>query len=229
MGVDADSPVGTGVALTQQGEPMASGLVSDGKVYRCGIYMTANQQQIQTGFHLRDTGLNTEAAADVVASVLDFVNDSFRTIQASGVRFDRVDAVNLHTKEFAQTELTGVIGTGSGVLGTTGMAALVSLRSAKRQRWLNGRMFWPLTPADPLVDGLIKNTVLTTLNTVVADFTDRYVGSAFTSTFKAVVVTAPRAASPTRPALEHSWTDVEVVKVNPIATVQRRRLIGRGS
>lgn len=208
---------------------MATGTVAGAKIFRVGIHLTVLQQRIQTGFYLRDVGIENQSAMDAVDATKEWVDTKFRTLIPSSVAFDRIEATETQTKEFAQQELISYNGTAGATVSTTMFAGLVSLKTDSRQRHKTGRMYWPLLMAGSVEQGVIVGGLQSVWLDVIADFADRFTGSSLTHDFRCCVVSAARPASPTRPAIEHSWTDVEVIKLDPIARIQQRRRIGRGS
>lgn len=208
---------------------MASGAVADNRVFKCSVQMTVLQQQIQTGFHLRDVGLDNMDAGEVVTALEAWLNDEFKTIQPPALRFDRVEATELTSKQYAMKEFSGLVGTGNFTVGTTFTSLLVSLRTASRQRHMNGRMYWPWIMAGGVESGVLGSGVQAVATAAVDDFANRFTGSALTHDLRCVVVSTPRPLTANRPAILHEWHDVETVKINPVISVQRRRKIGVGS
>lgn len=208
---------------------MASGEVAGTRVFRVNVGMRIALQQLQTGFYLRDVGVQARTSAEVVAEVKTWVDTKFATIMPSSLAFERLEATELNSKEYAQHEYTNFFGAKGGGVVTTFLAANVSLRTATRQRYRNGRMFWPVLVRDSITDGLINDLTMGEFGGVAADFADRWTGVSLFGELRAVVVTAARPAKTYRPALTHSWTDVEAVKINKIATAISRRRIGVGS
>lgn len=203
------------------------GLVQGHNIFKVTLFMTAEQQKIQTGFHLRDTGINNETPETAVNAVLPWVTGAYRNTIGGDVSIDRLDAIEITSREYFAHEFTNTPGTGGNAMTTSLLAALVSLRSSKRSRWRNGRMFWPLQGAP--VNGLITGSNLTGLTTAADDLADRFIGSQLLKNFLLVVVAQARIQKQTRPAIEHSWIDVDTIRVSNIATALHRRKIGVGA
>jgi hypothetical protein len=209
---------------------MAEGTIgglTDMNVMRVGIYMEGQQQRFQTGFHLRSQTPATGDPEDAVGEVRDWVDNSFRAMVPNDYRVVAIDAINIVSKEYSRHEYIDVFGTLGGASTYTALAALVSLRSNQRARHRNGRMFWPAYAVQG--NSQFQVNYLQGFSSCAAAFASRWVGVQLTGGFRAVIVAKARPLTPHRPAIQHSWIDVETVKVSPFATALRRRKVGVGS
>lgn len=209
---------------------MAQGNIGDlvgGSVYRVTVTMTGQLQQVQTGFYVRDTGLADQSAGDCLTAAKDWVDNHFRTCIPQDYTLQRLEAMEITTKEYAQAEYVSTPGTFGSTSTASFLAALVSLRSSQRARHRNGRMFWPV--AAVTTNSQLFPQTLAAFTPTTAAFADRFMGNAATKPFKAVIVAAARPATSTRPAIAHSWIDVETIKVSTAVTSLRRRKVGVGS
>ena len=209
---------------------MATGEIGDlvgGSVYKCNIYLLSQLQSIQTGFYLRDTGLANQSAQDAADAVKDWVDDSFRTILATDITLQRVDALEITTKEYAQHEYTNTNGTFATTMTANFLAALIQLRSSQRARHRNGRMFWPIVNVN--TNSQLHPGTSGPMATVLDEWKNRFMGNPATNAFKAVIVAQARPATAKRPAITHSWIDVETARLSNLGTALRRRKVGVGS
>jgi hypothetical protein len=206
---------------------MAEGLLNNTRVFKIGIYMTAQQQQIQTGWHLRDVGLNNMTAAGALESARTFVESQMYGILPSDVRLTRIDALELSSKEYMGFEYANQPGTGPGTMAASFLAVMVALRSSQRARHRNGRFFLPLygNPNQGSLDTGPRNAY----TAFAANFTATFCGAAIFNNLKACIVSQARPANQHRPAIEAGWIDVEVARLHTVVTALRRRKIGVGA
>jgi hypothetical protein len=208
---------------------MAEGLTADTTIFRCTVHMRLNQQLLQTGFHLRSSIINPlGGAAEANTHAGTWFTTILRQVLPVSLQFVRHEALEITSKDFAQTELVGVAGAaGSGTISSTGLAVAVAIKSAKRARTKNGRMFWPSAFA-PVAD-LFNTADMQALQDVATNLQDRYVGATLTHPWRLVVVSPPRPAVGNTAPRVGSWIDAEVVKVNRVASYLRSRKVGVGS
>jgi len=206
---------------------MATGTVAGSRIFKVTLGMLVQQQNIQTGWYLRDTLLNNRSATDALATAQTFVAASMFGILPNDLRLLRLDALELTSKDYAQLEYPNQMGTGPGASSTSFLAVLMTLRSNQRARHRNGRMFLPLygNPFNGSLDTGPRNAYIA-FSTA---FVQAFAGNALLNDFKAVVVAKARPANQNRPAIEHSWIDVETCRINTTVTALRRRKIGVGS
>lgn len=209
---------------------MAQGAVAGTNIYRITIFMRWQQQLLQTGWHMRDTGLVALQSPDTALDLVQpWVHDHFRTIMHQNLVFERIAAEEITSKNYAERVLVAEAGTVNGVEAPSFMAVNVALRSAQRHRYRNGRMFWPLTGQLANTGSQLSAGPGAEIQGVVTSWVTTFLGNILTNNFRAVVVAPARPATAKRPAIDHSWIDVDVAKLNTTITALRRRKVGVGS
>ena len=209
---------------------MATGTVAGNRIYRATIHYYAQQQKMQFGFHVRETGfVNTTEPMAVLDLLRPWIDNTYRPLMINSSRIERIEAIEITSKAYAQQEMTNAVGGASGTESPTHLAYLVSLRSNLRARHRNGRFFLPNVSQGALVGSQITQGAMTALSGAVDALGAIFMGNPVTNAFKLVVVAQARAAAPNRPAIEHSWIDVETMRVANLVSSQYRRKVGVGS
>jgi len=205
------------------------GGILDQRVFRVNILWTQALQKCQTGFHLRDVGVNTLTPEDVVDLVKPFASEQFvKLIHASGSLVG-IDVVNLVTKEGASFSYQGVNGLSGGEAAPSFVTVPVSLKGGLRRRYANGRMLWPVGGEGNMQGDQLAPNGVAVAQALVDDLTSRFMGGALFSTARLVHLHGPLAARENRPAVPASWYDVSSIRVNTLLSSLRRRKVGVGS
>lgn len=209
----------------------------DAHVFKVKIAMSLDTNKFQTGFHLRDVGVQALTPQNVADEVTDFVNDSFRTILPIAVKVDGVDVVQMVSGEGGSTSPAGMFGTSNA--GNERLPLFVtvpvSLKGELRRRYGQGRMLWPM-----LWEGWSLNDVLTAqgvvaYQAVIDEMANRYVGNVIANDMQLINlhgVIPPKAATATRPAqpqVDPTWYDVTSIRLNTTLSFLRSRKAGVGS
>lgn len=206
------------------------GGLADNNVYRINIHWQTDLQRCQSGFSLRDTGLQQYNASEVATEVAEFVNEQFKTLLATTSRILSVEALRPDNGEFGQVEFANLLGTAVGAVGLPSfMAATVSFRSSMRKRYANGRAFWPVPLTSHVTGSELNATGLAPLQAVATDMTARYGGLAAVTNLKQVHFHEAKIAHGSRPALPRTWYDIESIRVSTIATSMDSRKVGNGA
>lgn len=208
---------------------MAQGLVADDRIFKITGTFNYQLQTIQTQFHIRDVAPAGKSAQDAVDYARPFFEVNMRTILNTACQIVRVDAFELTSRDYAQHEPANLAGTGNVPQAPSFMASLVSLRSSQRARHRNGRMFWPMQNNNAVNGSLVQDSYVVDATPVLTAFTDLFLQGPLLAEFKAVIVAQARPATTKRPLIEHSWIDVESIRMSKLITVQRRRKVGVGS
>jgi len=115
------------------------------------------------------------------------------------------------------------------------VAVNIALKTQRRKRYGQGRMFWPLRDENDVTGDSLITAAVTSFQGVIDALTSLYTGSEVTHDLllcNAHGVIAPRAAhgsTPARPEIPPSWYDVGAVKLNTAVTMLRSRKVGIGA
>lgn len=220
---------------------MPSGTIGgalDQHVFRCTVRFRRNNQKMQTGFFVRDVAVNDNSCEDVANVVDGWVTTNFRTLLQNLDPVDAVDVVRLMSEEGFTKEYTGLTGTKSIVAVSvvpTFLAAQIALKTQRRKRYGQGRMFWPLVDENDFTGDSLTSGAVTAFQGVIDALTTLFTGSDLTHDLKLCTahgVIAPRAAhgsTPARPEIPPTWYDVDAVKLNTAVTMLRSRKVGIGA
>jgi len=199
------------------------------RVFRVKLHWESQLQKCQTGFHLRDVGLNTLNPQDVAEHVAEWANTSFRTILYGTDRLVSVDAENLVTRE-------GHLVTFGNAMGAQGNNQLppfltvpVSIKGTLRRRYGSGRMLWPVVQQQQLAAGQLSQFGVGVIEPVVTALADRYIGSSLTHSMRLVHLHPFLPAKGTRPDVAAAWYDATSLRMGRIVGSLDRRKIGAGS
>ena len=220
---------------------MASGTIggiTDQNVFKVNVLYTANGQHCQTGFKVRDVAVNDNTCETVANSADAWVTGNFRALLLPIDFILATDVVRLHSEEGFRIEHTAMAGTnapGDTHYAPTFLSAMVSLKTQRRKRYGQGRMFWPVRDdvmfdRDTLTAGGLAN-----LQGVLDALLALYTGSDLTHDLKLVnahEIIPPRAAttgSPARLEIPATWYDVEASKLSTALTSLRSRKVGIGA
>jgi len=207
-----------------------TGTVAGSTIYKVTVHGEIEQQQVQFGFHLRQTGfLDATDASDVLPIMDTWTNTHLRTILNNTVRIVRTSVLEITTKEYAEQEYTNRFGTLNEQSLPAFVAVLVSLRSPVRSRHRNGRMYWFGIAEGATSGSVIQPTALAVFQPVLDAFNAEFLNHTLTKPFNLVVVAQARPATVNRPAIEHSYIDIEATRIAVNVTSMGTRRIGRGS
>ena len=192
---------------------------------------------IQTGFYLRAAGANVANAQEAADSVWIWVNTHFRTLLTPQNRMVGVDVVDLVDRSGGVVSPANVYGTAvtsEEVRVPSFMAATVSLKSALRTRYGQGRMYFPVMGEAAISGDVLSVAAQTSYQAVITELATRFIGNT-ASGYNMINVHGqlePRPATPTRPArlpIPPTWYDVASVRLNIALTALRSRKAGVGS
>lgn len=214
------------------------GGTGDRHPFRVRISWTQLTSVCQTGFYVRSQGAEIGSPTEVATAVMEWVDQSFRTLLAPTNRILGVDVVDVVSREGHAISPSNMFGT---IVGYSDAAALpsfiacvVSLRSALRTRYGQGRMFWPVAMEGTAHGDVIGNAVLPQYQGVMDNLAGRFIQGSVVGYQLINIhgVIPPRAATPTRPAtasIPASWHDVISMRLNANLTALRSRKAGVGS
>lgn len=191
----------------------------------------------QTGFYLRAAAVNIADAEEAATEVAQWVTDHFRNLLRVEHRVLSIDATDLVRREGFTISPASQMGTVGGDASLTlpgFMSAIISMKSAKRTRYGQGRMFWPVVN-----EGMVFGDVIApgsvaafqgTLDELADAFTGNTVGGYNLINIHGVLPPQPATGSrPARPELPPSWYDVQTLRLNLPLTSLRSRKAGVGS
>lgn len=197
------------------------------RVFRVTYRMSVRNQQIQTGFHLRDVLIPNQTAEDCANVAESFWNTNFKPALSSDVTLQRVEVQRVNDADYFAKEQTGNVGTLGLSLQSTSFALAVTLKSTSRRRNRNGRFFWPA--AGSWANDTIAGSALNTINAAAAAMVTAWVGLVIVGDFALVVVGKAGVLDTGIPLNAKIWTDVISVKVNPVVSSLRSRKVGVGA
>ena len=200
---------------------------------RCG--MQVNLQKIETGFKLRDVAVNDNSAEDVADAVDTWFNGAFKAILSTVDKLLYIDVTKMFSEEGFRKEYVNVTGTMAGgvdLFAPTPTAVQISLKTQRRKRYGQGRMFWPCRAENWANGDFLNSTGIAGMQGVVDDLLSKFTGvSADLHLCNAHLTIPPRAAtttSPARPEIAPHWYDVDTVKINEALTFIHSRKSGVG-
>lgn len=210
----------------------------DPNIFRCTIRFRLGTQKCQTGFHLRDVGIQDNSEQDVAEEMQTQLLTIFRGILTTNDFIESWEAALLGGDTgYSLPEVNGA-GTNAYAASTAEpsfLAACVALKSEIRKRYGQGRMFWPIAN-EPMVDGdVFSTTGVNVLTGVVNVFTDHFTGDPVTHDLLLVNAHGllPQRGAPGapgyRPEIPPSWYDVLSLRLNTVVTSLRSRKVGVGS
>lgn len=220
---------------------MASGLVGaigGSALWKVAIRFKIGQENCQTGFKLRDLAVNDNTAEDVVNAVDLWVTNFFRALLLTADQLVAVDAIKIGGEEGSEKLYPNLFGS-SGINAADGsasfMAVNVALKTSRRKRYGQGRMFLPFRRDQDADQNFLNNSGIAAFQGAVDGLTDAFSGSVLTHDLALVNVhgilpaRAATATTPARPEIPATWYDVETVKINRTVTALRSRKAGIGA
>ena len=207
-------------------------------IFRVKVSFTLGQSKCQTGFYLRDVGVNGQSAQDVAEAVQPWAQTSFRTLLASVDFVTGVDVVRLDNDEGGSVTITagqGNVGVDAAKLVPSFMMCAISLKGELRKRYGQGRMFWPVRSDEAIQGEELSTGGRTQMQTVLTALTDEFIGNALTTELHLVNAhPALPALDPTpkragRPAVPASWYDVTAARINTLLSSVESRKVSVGT
>jgi hypothetical protein len=210
----------------------------DPHIFKCTIRFLLGTQQCQTGFHVRDVGIQDNSEQDVANEIQTQLQGPMLTLLGPNDSVTGFDARILGQDTGASVQGGG--GPGQQQINTaetvpTFMSACVALKSEIRKRYGQGRMFLPCV-SEGFIDGDIINTNgINNFNVFIQAMTDHFTGDPVTHDLLLVNahgVLPPRPPSgsyPGRAEIPAMWYDVLSLRLNTIVTSLRSRKVGIGA
>ena len=131
------------------------------------------------------------------------------------------------TKEY--TTLTGTLSLVSVSVVPTFMCAQIALKTQRRKRYGQGRMFWPIRDENDFEGDKLTSGAVTRFQGVIDALTTLFTGNPVTHDLLLCNVHPLIEARGTRPAIPAAWYDVDAVKLNTAVTFLRSRKAGIGA
>jgi hypothetical protein len=196
------------------------------RVFRAKILFTRGGQQCQTGFHLRDVGINTLDAEDVATEVADWATNEFVKILHTGDRVTGIDVTNLVSNEGFSVSPANAVGLLNETPGPSLNMLTVSLKGSLRKRYGNGRMFWPISV---MGGNAIAGNAITVYNALATQLAERFIGPSITTSMHLVHLHKDIPATEGHPLIPATWYDITSLRVNNTVSALKSRKIGSGS
>lgn len=217
-----------------EGEVLAVGAPT---LFKVAIRYKVGDTLNQTGFKLRDLAVNDNDVGDVVDAVVPWVHNSFRTLLHQGDEVIAVDVLEMFSENGIEHLFNGEFGT-SNLPGTAQLpnflAANIAMKTSKRKRYGQGRMFWPLRNENWIDMEKINATGIGAFQGAIDALVAAFSGSVLThdlslvNTHPILAARAATATTPARPEIPAKWYDVETIKLNTVVTGLRSRKLGIG-
>lgn len=201
----------------------------DTRVFRVNVLFKKALQNCQTGFHIRDVGVNTLDPEDVADEAFTWATTQFIKTLHLVDDLIGVDVTNLATKEGFSKSASGVHGTNTGEAAPSFLMVPVSLKGSIRRRYGNGRMLWPVSSELFIAQNVLHPDGVTVFQTVIDDFVSRFMEGPLFGTMRLVHLHGPLAPLGARPAVPATWYDITSVRLNTSLSSLRRRKVGVGS
>jgi hypothetical protein len=201
----------------------------DQRVFRVNISFTRADQRCQTGFHLRDLGINTLDPEDVANAVSPWATTQFNKILHVNDRILGVDAENLVTREGFSISYANTPGIQASTPTPGYMSVALAIKGNLRRRYGNGRMLWPVSNINHISGNSLTAPAIGTYDEVVQDLADRFLDTGVASTMKLVHLHPAIAQTPAHPAIPATWYDATSLRLNAALSSLRRRKAGVGS
>lgn len=220
---------------------MATGTIgglTDAHVFDVTISFNRGTNQCQTGFSLRDLAVQDNSAQDVADAVVPWVNNFFRTMLTTADAINFVDVKQVASTNGFTHPFNNVFGSmnpSSFVRTPSFLCVAVALKTQRRARYGQGRMYWPIPTEDWMEADNVNATAVTAYQGAIDDLVSNFSGSVLTHDLALVNhhgILPPRAAhgqTPARPEIPATWYDVDVVKLSTVIRSLRSRRTGIGS
>ena len=211
---------------------MATGAWGEGggqRVFRATISFTHGGQRCQTGFHLRDVGINTLDPDDVATEVGQWATTQFiKTLNAQDQVLG-VDVENLVSREGHSLSYNNVAGAVGGAQIPAFLMFSVALKGSIRRRYGSGRMLWPVSNINDLNGQVLATAAVTRIAEAITDLQTRFIGPAITTSMHLVHLHEALPAGTNRPAVPATWYDITSIRLNTALSALRRRRQGVGN
>jgi hypothetical protein len=210
----------------------------DQRVFRVKIAFKLGQSNCQTGFHLRDVGVNTLDPADVVDLVRPWADVNFRALLKTTDSLVGVDAENLVSKEGASHSFTTTAGSMAVDATTAGPSFLmvpISLKGERRTRYGQGRMLWPVVNDLHTSENAMTAAGQTLFQGAIDELAELFIGPAITTSahminlHELLPATRPHTGPEPLPEVPATWYDVTSIRLNTTISSLRSRKVNVGS
>lgn len=201
----------------------------DTRVFRANIQFRHGGQNCQSGFHLRDVGINTLSPEDVATEVATFATTQFAKLLHQADQIVGIDVVNLATGEGFAVSPPNTPGTQPGTQVPSFITLPISIKGNLRKRYGNGRMLWPLPSQESIAGNVLVPAAAANVQVVIADMADRFMEGVLAATMKLVHLHPALPAHGTRPAIPATWYDATSLRAATVVSSLRRRKAGVGS
>lgn len=199
------------------------------RVFRAKILFTRGGQNCQTGFHLRDVGINTLSAEDVATEVADFAVTNFRNILHSSDQIVGVDVENLVSREGHSVSPDAVMGAMAGYIAPSYLTVAVSLKGSLRRRYGSGRMLWPVSTLTNISGNTLPSDTTATMEAVIDNLESRFIGPSITTSMHLVHLHDDILDPGGAVSVPKAWYDITSIRLNRTLSALRSRKVGHGS
>lgn len=214
------------------------GGATDPNIFAVRILFMMGTSLCQTGFKLRDVGVQDNTAQEVADEVSTQLLAGFRGLLKETDSVRGIDVLKMGTDEGGWTPAP----VGTGTYTTSAIASMpdftavnVSLKSEIRKRYGQGRMFLPMVNEENVNGNVLAASGVTRIQTFIDLITAHFTGDPVTHDLLLVNAHPLLPARPStssvvgRPEIPASWYDVVSLRINQVVTSLRSRKAGVGS
>jgi hypothetical protein len=201
----------------------------DQRVFRAKVLFTRAGQKCQTGFHLRDVGINTLDPEEVATEVAAWATTSFRTILQSADQITGIDVENLVTREGFSISPANVMGAYGGTPAPSYLSVTVSLKGSIRRRYGNGRMLWPMAVLTNQSGNVMSNDLAAIYEACIDDMEARFLGPDITTSMHLIHLHDDLKDAGGAVVVPKQWYDITSLRLNRTFSSLRSRQVGHGS
>lgn len=210
----------------------------DPNIFKVTLRFKLGNSFCQTGFKVRDVGVQDNTAQEVADEVALQLEVPFKTLISPTDSLEGVDVLKLGSEEGGWHPFNPVGGT-YGIANANQLphfvACNVALKSEIRKRYGQGRLFLPFVNEADIDANIITGGGVNRMNGFLTPLADHFTGDPATHDLLLVNAHAamPQRGVPGnpeyRPAIPATWYDVVSIRVNTVATFLRSRKVGVGS
>jgi hypothetical protein len=210
----------------------------DPNIFKVNLLFLLGTSKCQTGFKLRDYGVQDNDPQEVADTVRTTIGDTFRGVLAQTDSFLGVDVLKLGTDEGAwspQTTQTGGEAVDAASEEPNFVCCNIALKSEVRKRYGQGRMFIPIVNEAFVSGNVLSATGVSAMQGLVTAIQNNFTGSGATHDLLLVnahdILPAIGAVGTPgyRAEIPRSWYDVVSIRINSIVTALHSRKAGVGS
>lgn len=198
------------------------------RIFRVNIAFTREGQKCQTGFHVRDSGVQGMTEEEVANVFHPWASTQFIKFLRTTDSLIGVDVENLVTREGFSHSFTNQPGQINDAPAPSFLTVPISIKGSIRRRYGNGRMLWPVPSQGFLNGNVLHPTFAAYYQAALTALSDIALGDGVSRDVVLVHAHGPLAALNARPAVPAMWYDATSLRLNTTIGSLSRRKIGHG-